>query len=108
MDIQFAVVLNESHLTEAIHEEVDAARKPQTQDVERQKEGWRRERDSNPRYPLRYNGFQDRLFQPLTHPSARGESNSLPAIQAADCHSCGLKRLLCRSAALRYDLRSIH
>jgi hypothetical protein len=31
---------------------------------------WRRERDSNPRYPLRYSGFQDRLFQPLTHPSA--------------------------------------
>src|SRR5271166_109466 len=31
---------------------------------------WRRERDSNPRYPFGYNGFQDRLFQPLTHPSA--------------------------------------
>ena len=31
---------------------------------------WRRERDSNPRYPFRHSGFQDRLFQPLTHPSA--------------------------------------
>jgi hypothetical protein len=31
---------------------------------------WRGERDSNPRYPFRYSGFQDRLFQPLTHPSA--------------------------------------
>src|ERR1700756_3013650 len=31
---------------------------------------WRRERDSNPRYRFRYSGFQDRLFQPLTHPSA--------------------------------------
>ncbi len=31
---------------------------------------WRRERDSNPRYPFEYSGFQDRLFQPLTHPSA--------------------------------------
>ena len=31
---------------------------------------WRRERDSNPRYPCGYSGFQDRLFQPLTHPSA--------------------------------------
>ena len=31
---------------------------------------WRRERDSNPRCPLRQSGFQDRLFQPLTHPSA--------------------------------------
>ena len=32
---------------------------------------WRRERDLNPRYPFRYSGFQDRLFQPLTHPSAQ-------------------------------------
>jgi hypothetical protein len=31
---------------------------------------WRRERDSNPRYPYGHNGFQDRRFQPLTHPSA--------------------------------------
>jgi hypothetical protein len=30
---------------------------------------WRRERDSNPRSPFRLSGFQDRLFQPLTHPS---------------------------------------
>src|SRR6266576_3763464 len=35
---------------------------------------WRRERDSNPRYPFGYIGFQDRLFQPLTHPSAAIES----------------------------------
>src|SRR5579863_7059455 len=33
---------------------------------------WRRERDSNPRYGFPYSGFQDRLFQPLTHPSAGG------------------------------------
>ncbi len=31
---------------------------------------WRRERDSNPRSPFGLSGFQDRLFQPLTHPSA--------------------------------------
>ena len=31
---------------------------------------WRRERDSNPRYGFPHSGFQDRLFQPLTHPSA--------------------------------------
>ena len=31
---------------------------------------WRRERDSNPRYPFRYSGFQDRLIKPLSHPSA--------------------------------------
>ena len=36
---------------------------------------WRRERDSNPRYPFEYSGFQDRLFQPLTHPSAVGEAD---------------------------------
>src|ERR1035438_8985656 len=40
-------------------------------------EGWRRERDSNPRYPFGYIGFQDRLFQPLTHPSAAVKSLSI-------------------------------
>ena len=35
-------------------------------------EGWRRERDSNPRYPFGYNGFQDRRHQPLGHPSGPG------------------------------------
>ena len=40
---------------------------------------WRRERDSNPRYPFRHNGFQDRRYQPLTHPSAAwGLLSSLP------------------------------
>ena len=34
------------------------------------RKSWRRERDSNPRCPLGQSGFQDRLFQPLTHPSA--------------------------------------
>ena len=37
---------------------------------------WRRERDSNRRYPFRYSGFQDRLFQPLTHPSAIKKRNT--------------------------------
>ncbi len=31
---------------------------------------WRKGRDSNPRYPFRYSGFQDRRHQPLGHPSA--------------------------------------
>ncbi len=31
---------------------------------------WRRGRDSNPRYPFRYAGFQDRSHQPLGHLSA--------------------------------------
>src|SRR5579863_3651927 len=38
---------------------------------------WRRERDSNPRYGFPYSGFQDRLFQPLTHPSAGVTSHAL-------------------------------
>ena len=40
--------------------------------VDVQQTVWRRERDSNPRCPLGQSGFQDRLFQPLTHPSAVG------------------------------------
>ena len=31
---------------------------------------WRRGRDSNPRYPFGYAGFQDRSHQPLGHLSA--------------------------------------
>src|SRR5438046_2115609 len=30
---------------------------------------WRRGRDSNPRWPLSHNGFQDRRDRPLCHPS---------------------------------------
>ena len=37
---------------------------------------WRRERDSNPRYPCGHSGFQDRLFQPLTHPSAGADASA--------------------------------
>ena len=32
---------------------------------------WRRERDSNPRYPLRYVRFRGGSFQPLTHLSGK-------------------------------------
>src|SRR5271157_3469848 len=42
---------------------------------------WRRERDSNPRYPFEYSGFQDRLFQPLTHPSNLLTTISLHSIR---------------------------
>src|SRR5262245_23019843 len=34
-------------------------------------EGWRRERDSNPRARFRANGFQDRRLKPLGHLSVR-------------------------------------
>ena len=33
-------------------------------------EGWRRERDSNPRNPSGFSGFQDHRHRPLGHPSA--------------------------------------
>ena len=33
------------------------------------KANWRTGWDSNPRYPRRYAGFQDRCLQPLGHPS---------------------------------------
>ena len=32
--------------------------------------GWRRERDSNPRNPFGFSGFQDHRHRPLGHPSA--------------------------------------
>jgi hypothetical protein len=38
---------------------------------------WRRGRDSNPRYPFRYAGFQDRSHQPLGHLSAVCRSPSI-------------------------------
>ena len=51
------------------------------------KHTWRRARDSNPRYPFRYNGFQDRRFQPLTQLSAGREfgSKSLQRFPASRC-----------------------
>lgn len=36
----------------------------------RKAKNWRRMRDSNPRYPYEYNGFQDRRLQPLGQSSA--------------------------------------
>ena len=62
---------------------------------------WRRERDSNPRAPFEANGFQDRRFQPLTHPSSitygrcrsdcsRNCSGLLSILQFFDCASTRL------------------
>jgi hypothetical protein len=50
-------------------------------------EGWRRERDSNPRAPFGANGFQDRRLKPLGHPSERGNSQSLEQEDPPD--ACG-------------------
>ena len=58
-------------------------------------QSWRRERDSNPRCPFEHNGFQDRRFQPLTHPSAGWELHLFHqfianSIDVAFCRSCTL------------------
>ncbi len=39
--------------------------------------GWRRERDSNPRYPCEYNGFRDRPIQPLWHLSNNAKERKI-------------------------------
>ena len=57
-------------------------------------EGWRRERDSNPRYGFPYSGFQDRLFQPLTHPSVYFYRRGPPAPR---CRRLQLQTSNCRT-----------
>src|SRR5258708_15776501 len=55
------------------NQEIDTAQQASSEAgsmLQHQVNVWRRERDSNPRYGFPYSGFQDRLFQPLTHPSA--------------------------------------
>ena len=47
---------------------------------------WRRRRDSNPRYPSGYSGFQDRRIQPLCHSSVAkvyAESDRSSGVEAA-------------------------
>ncbi len=39
---------------------------------------WRRGRDSNPRYPFGYTGFQDRSHQPLGHLSGYYSFTTVP------------------------------
>src|SRR5207302_11093465 len=55
---------------------------------------WRRERDSNPRYPFGYSGFQDRPFRPLTHPSAANKRGFSPVYNS---HPCVSRRLYLHS-----------
>ena len=60
----------------------------------RSTEGWRRERDSNPRYPSGYSGFQDHRHRPLGHPSAsniRPEFACLTRIEADSLRQCNRK-----------------
>ena len=38
-------------------------------------ENWRWGWDSNPRYLLRYSGFQDRCLRPLSHPTVKAYFN---------------------------------
>src|SRR5882757_593245 len=44
---------------------------------------WRKGWDSNPRYPCRYAGFQDRCLKPLGHPSVSGYPRLSKAGRAA-------------------------
>jgi hypothetical protein len=46
--------------------------------------GWRKGWDSNPRYPCRHAGFQDRCLKPLGHPSqCASHEGRRPGLQAA-------------------------
>src|SRR4029077_5175850 len=47
---------------------------------------WRRGRDLNPRYPLRYVRFRGGSFQPLTHLSAPKPSSVFGKSLMPDCH----------------------
>ena len=63
---------------------------------------WRRERDSNPRYGFPYSGFQDRLFQPLTHPSATYKLHNRKFIVSLALHySCAIAQTLHKAQAYR-------
>ena len=42
------------------------------------REGWRRERDSNPRKPSDFSGFQDRRLKPLGHLSVANTGGLKP------------------------------
>ena len=53
---------------------------------------WRRGRDSNPRYPLRYGRFRGGSFQPLTHLSASG-TRTARRISRGRVRSCGWQEL---------------
>ena len=46
---------------------------------------WRRGRDSNPRYPLRYVRFRGGSFQPLTHLSASDKTLDFGTAVVAMC-----------------------
>jgi hypothetical protein len=62
---------------------------------------WRRERDSNPRYGFPYSGFQDRLFQPLTHPSATNQRNTGNSLHSAS------RKTSCLAWDMKPGLRSL-
>ena len=60
------------------------------------KTGWRRGWDSNPRDPFGPNGFQDRRFQPLTHPSGVFQFNwQILAFQPCRSRHVPVQLLVC-------------
>jgi hypothetical protein len=54
----------------AVKERLGFTRLPGMQQICGSRKIWRRERDSNPRYPLRYTRFRGARLQPLGHLSA--------------------------------------
>jgi hypothetical protein len=67
---------------------------------------WRRERDSNPRYGFPHSGFQDRLFQPLTHPSAASARNTDNSLHSASRETSLYHLLNHNASTARYILIS--
>src|ERR1051325_7947254 len=56
---------------------------------------WRRGWDSNPRYPRRYGGFQDRCLKPLGHPSGGKQKSEGRKQKSGFGHFCFLLFALC-------------
>src|SRR5215216_2207482 len=66
-------------------------------------EGWRRERDSNPRNPFRFSGFQDHRHRPLGHLSALNkiaQSSILHALATIECFCRALPHFALLSPAV--------
>src|SRR5258707_1269092 len=76
---------------------------------------WRKGWDSNPRYPCRYAGFQDRCLKPLGHPSVSGYPRLSKAGRAAKgatapathCRAAFRVRISPRNTPLMISLKAI-
>src|SRR5689334_14860569 len=52
---------------------------------------WRKGWDSNPRYPCRHAGFQDRCLKPLGHPSGTGFQSLIAADVPRQCEVAAIE-----------------